>query len=257
MRFASLGSGSSGNALVVEVKQTRVLLDCGFPLKEAVTRLARLGLEPRQLSGIIVTHEHDDHARGVGALARRFGLPVWSTWGTSVALGAACASLKHIQLMQGGYKFSVGDIEVQPYTVPHDAREPVQCVFGDGDVRLGVLTDVGCATPHIESVLTGCHALVLECNHDADMLENGPYPPALKCRIAGRFGHMKNEAAGELLARLDCRLLQHVIAAHLSRYNNTPQLAGIALARAINCGAEWIGVADQDSGFDWREISHR
>ena len=140
-------------------------------------------------------------------------------------------------------------------SVPHDAREPVQFVFGDGARRLGVLTDAGCATPHIEAMLSGCDALVLECNHDAEMLRNSAYPPRLKQRIAGRFGHLDNAASAKLLASLDCGRLQHIVAAHLSQQNNKPELARHALAQALNCELEWIGIADQESGFAWREIS--
>jgi phosphoribosyl 1,2-cyclic phosphodiesterase len=138
--------------------------------------------------------------------------------------------------------------------VPHDAREPVQYVFSDGDRRLGVLTDTGCVTPHIERCLDGCDALVLECNHDSEMLRRGAYPPQLKTRIAGRLGHLDNAAAAALLATLDRRRLQHVVAAHLSEQNNCPELARAALAGALGCGSEWIGVADQETGFGWREL---
>jgi phosphoribosyl 1,2-cyclic phosphodiesterase len=255
MRFASLGSGSQGNALVVEAAgRTRVLLDCGFSLKETMFRLARLALRPEDLSAVILTHEHDDHAGGIAALARRFRIPVWLTHGTLKASGSEIKALPELRLVGGSIRFAIGDLELEPYTVPHDAREPVQYVFGDGAVKLGVLTDCGSSTQHIEATLTGCHALVLECNHDASMLENGSYPASLKRRIAGRFGHMDNETSASLLSRLDCRRLKHVIAAHLSRHNNTSELARSALARALNCKPEWVGVADQDLGFSWREV---
>jgi phosphoribosyl 1,2-cyclic phosphodiesterase len=150
--------------------------------------------------------------------------------------------------------FSIGGIEVAPYPVPHDAREPVQFVLGDGAARLGVLTDTGWPTPHIAQALSGVDALVLECNHDLDMLLNGPYPPRLKQRIAGRMGHLANAASADLVRAMDCSRLQHVIAAHLSEHNNTPALARAALAGALNCETEWIGVATQEEGFGWREI---
>jgi phosphoribosyl 1,2-cyclic phosphodiesterase len=254
VRFASLGSGSQGNALVVEVNRTRVMLDCGFCWKETVTRLARLGLAPEDLNALVVTHEHDDHASGIPAVARRLGLAVWLTYGTLSALGNLFKMLPRVRLIDGAARFAIGDIEVEPYTVPHDAREPVQFVFGDGARRLGVLTDAGISTPHIEAKLDGCHALVLECNHDESMLRSGDYPPSLKLRIAGRYGHLENETSARLLARLNCHLLQHVIAAHLSRHNNTPELARAALARALSCEEQWVGVADQDLGFGWRDV---
>jgi phosphoribosyl 1,2-cyclic phosphodiesterase len=138
--------------------------------------------------------------------------------------------------------------------VPHDAREPVQYVLSDGARRLGVLTDAGCSTAHIEASLSGCDALVLECNYDPDMLEGGPYPPSLKARIAGRLGHLDNATSGAILAALDRSRLKHVIAAHLSQTNNRPELARAALARALACDAESISVATQEEGFSWREI---
>src|SRR6266568_4648718 len=257
MRFASLGSGSQGNALIVEAGRTRLMLDCGFPLRETVSRLARAGLEPSDLAGIIVTHEHADHGDGVFPLARRFGIPVWLTHGTLSALRAESGDVGEecgLNLIGSGGAFSVGDLLVHPFTVPHDAREPVQYVLSDGARRLGVLTDTGCSTAHIESSLSGCDALVLECNYDSDMLTNGPYPAALKARIASRLGHLDNRTSAEILAALDRSRLKHVIAAHLSQTNNTPELARGALAEALRCETGWISVATQDEGFAWREL---
>jgi phosphoribosyl 1,2-cyclic phosphodiesterase len=255
LRFAILGSGSQGNALVVEADATRVLLDCGFAMTETVRRLARLGLEPGDLSGILVTHEHDDHIGGVARLARKYQLPVWVTPGTVRGLEPLFQSVDVLHYVEGYAPFCIGDLEVHPYPVPHDAREPAQYLFGDGDVRLGVLTDVGCTTPWIQRMLASCEALVLECNHDPALLSASDYPPPLKHRIAGRFGHLDNETAAALLASLPQTQLRHVVAAHLSQSNNRPDLARAALAGALRCDPDWIGVADQDSGLDWRAVS--
>lgn len=252
MRFASLGSGSRGNALLVEAGRTRVLVDCGFPVRETVLRLARLGIEPGSLSGIVVTHEHDDHVGGVARFAARYGVAVWMTHGTLRAAGAMGEA--QVSVFDTHQPFAVDGLRVEPFPVPHDAAEPVQYVLGDGARRLGVLTDIGEPTAHVAAVLDACDALVLECNHDAGMLAGGPYPPHLKRRIAGRLGHLENAQAADLLARLDRSRLHHVIAAHLSETNNTPDLARAALAGALGCSPEWIGVAGQDSGFGWREI---
>lgn len=254
MRFASLGSGSRGNALVVEAGTTRLLVDCGFGLRAIDARLARLGLAAEDLTGILVTHEHSDHVSGAFGLAARNGLPVWMTHGTRAAMSQQGAQPPPVEVIDGDEAFGAGDIEITPFPVPHDAREPVQFVFGDGAVRLGLLTDTGCATAHIERMLSGCHALVLECNHDSALLEAGDYPPALKRRIAGRFGHLDNAAAAALLAGLETKCLRHVIAAHLSERNNRPELARAALAGALNCEPDWIGVAGQDEGFAWRSM---
>lgn len=252
MRFAALGSGSAGNGLVVEAGGTRLLLDCGFTVEEAERRLARLGLAAGDLAGIVVTHEHGDHFDGVLPLARRHGLRVWMTHGTFRA-GRTAAGV-HLTLIDGQRAFDVGALSVQPVPVPHDAREPVQYVFSDGARRLGVLTDIGSPTRHVEATLCGCDALVLECNHDPQLLAAGPYPGWLKARIAGPFGHLANAAAAALLAAIDRSRLRHVLAAHLSEQNNRPELARTALAAVLGCAPEWIGVAGQPDGFGWRDL---
>lgn len=254
MRFASIGSGSEGNALLVGAGNTRLMLDCGFGLKDCVLRLSRLGLAPETLSGILVTHEHGDHISGVARLARKYELPVWLTHGTLRSQSKAFAGVERLHEIDPHRPFAVGDLEVFPYPVPHDANEPVQYLFGDGAVRLGVLTDAGCSTPHIEAMLNGCDALVLECNHDRAMLMNGEYPYSLKLRVGGRLGHLSNAEAAALLARLDVGRLQHLVAAHISSKNNTVSLAVGALAEVVGCDPEWIGVATQQEGFGWREI---
>ncbi len=256
MRFASLGSGSAGNALVVEVNNTRLMLDCGFSIKETTSRLARLNLNPEHLTGIVITHEHDDHAGGAFKFAAKHNIPVWLTYGTLKMSERYFPNQHNLQLhvIDSHTAFYVEDALVSPYPVPHDAREPVQFVFGDGNLRLGVLTDVGRTTAHIEQQLSGCDALVLECNHDSDMLRNGPYASSLKKRVGGEMGHLENSAAAELLAKLERSKLQHLIAAHLSAKNNTPLLAKAALANVAGCTLDWIGVADQILGFDWREV---
>jgi phosphoribosyl 1,2-cyclic phosphodiesterase len=254
MRFASLGSGSEGNGLVVEAGLSRLMIDCGFGVRDTAARLARLGLAPGDLDAIVVTHEHGDHVGGVAAFAAKHEIPVWLTFGTLSAVSERFAGMERVYGFDSHDSFAVGALEVRPFPVPHDAREPVQFVVTDGAVRLGVLTDIGMSTPAVERALSGCDALVLECNHDAAMLSEGPYPAALKSRIAGRFGHLDNAASAALLAALDNSRLRHIVAAHLSKQNNTPERARTALAQALGCTEDWIGVADQSAGFEWREI---
>jgi phosphoribosyl 1,2-cyclic phosphodiesterase len=254
MRFACLGSGSEGNGLLVEVGATRVLVDCGFGIRDTVGRLGRLGVAPETLSAIVVTHEHNDHVGGVAAFAARYATPVWLTFGTLAVVADRLDALVQVYGFDSHDTFAVGDVQVRPFPVPHDAREPVQFVLSDGCCRLGVLTDIGVSTAHVEATLSGCDALVLECNHDIDMLANGDYPYPLKQRIAGRFGHLDNATAAGLLSRLDNSNLKHVFAAHLSQHNNTRELARAALAGALSCAPEWIGIADQHEGFGWREF---
>ncbi len=251
MRFASLGSGSKGNALVVEAGRTRLLVDCGFGPRNLAARLGRLGLEPADLDAILITHEHADHVGGVAPCARRYEIEVFMTHGTRVAAAPEGVS---VTVLDAHTPFAIGDVEVRPFPVPHDAREPVQFVFSDGRCSFGLLTDAGCVTPHMVAMLSGCDALMIECNHDRALLESGRYPPALKRRIAGRFGHLDNGAAADLLSRVAHDRLKHVVAAHLSEENNRPELARDALAAVLGCHSEWIAVADQEDGLGWRDV---
>lgn len=252
MRFASLGSGSRGNATLIEAGATCLMLDCGFSVTEVERRLARLGKRAEQITAVLVTHEHADHIRGVGPLVRKFGTPVWMTGGTALVPQAETGGA--LRVFNPHERFALGDIQVDPFPVPHDAREPCQFVFSDGARRLGVLTDTGSLTDCIRRALDRCDALLLECNHDARMLATGRYPPALKARVGGRVGHLSNRQAATLLSGIDTDDLQHLVAAHLSEKNNRPELATAALAAALACDADWIGVATQTGGLDWRDI---
>jgi phosphoribosyl 1,2-cyclic phosphodiesterase len=260
LRFASLSSGSKGNCLVVEVRDaagpTRVLIDNGLKLREAERRLARLGLAPSDIDGILVTHEHGDHSCGVFDFAAAHGVTVYLSYGSLSMLkdeGKVVDGVK-TRIVNGREKIAIDALEVQPFTVPHDAREPVQYVLSDGAARLGVLTDIGVSTAHVEQTLSGLDALVLECNYDYDMLWGGAYPRWLKERIAGPFGHLDNRESERLLGALDRSRLKHVIGAHLSQQNNRPELARAALARAMGCEESWISLATQEDGFGWRDL---
>lgn len=253
MRFASLGSGSRGNATLIESGSTCVLLDCGFSVRETERRLARLDRTASDIDAVVVTHEHSDHISGVAALSRRFDLPVWATLGT--ATRGALRELAKLRIFTAHESFAIGDIEVAPYPVPHDAREPCQFTFDNGAQRLGVLTDTGCITAHIVEQLTDCAALMLECNHDEEMLRASRYPQPLKERIAGRFGHLSNGQSAQLLEAVNTRSLQHLVAVHLSEQNNKPELARSALSDTLGCTPDWIDVADQSEGIGWRNIS--
>jgi phosphoribosyl 1,2-cyclic phosphodiesterase len=252
LRFASLGSGSKGNAAVIESGETRLLLDCGYSVAQLEHRIQRLGLTAEALTAIVVTHEHADHIGGVARLSRKYRLPVWLTVGTLNA--ARDRDFHAFECFHAHEVFGIGDVELHPFPVPHDAREPCQFVFSDGDRRLGVLTDTGHITPHIQRSLDGCDALLLECNYDPGMLANGPYPPALRERVGGHLGHLANEQAMELLTRIDTSRLTHLIGVHVSENNNTAELARLSLCEAMDCNDDWIGVACQAYGFDWREL---
>ena len=257
IRFRSLGSGSTGNATLVEARSgstaTRVLLDCGFSRRELETRLSQAGLAVSDIDAVFITHEHGDHVGCALTLARRHAVPLWMSRGTWRAIGEPeLAGLIHFA--HDGARIALGDLELQPYTVPHDAAEPLQLCFSDGAARLGVLTDAGSATEHLLSHLQHCHALLLECNHDLDLLDRSRYPESLKARISGRLGHLSNDTAARILAACLHDGLKHVVAAHLSEQNNRPHLALDALARAIDGRCIELQVADPVSGFDWIEV---
>ena len=258
MRFCSLGSGSSGNATLVEAgagaRPTRLLVDCGFTQKELTARLARLGLAPADLDAVFVTHEHGDHVGCAPALARRHGVPLWMSRGTWRAIGAPELGEDLLRFACDGESIEVGDLRLAPYTVPHDAAEPLQLTVDDGASKLGILTDAGSLTTHLRQALQACEALLLECNHEPAMLAASSYPASLKARVGGPLGHLANGVAAELLA--DCRhgRLQHVVAAHLSQQNNRPALAAAALAGALSAAPGDIVVADAVRGFDWLDL---
>lgn len=253
MRFCSLGSGSKGNALLVQSEQTCILIDNGFSVRETERRLALRGINTADITAVLVTHEHSDHINGVGPFARKFNIPVYGTKGTlsSSRLGELPSSM----IFNCHTSFAIDDLEINPFPVPHDASEPCQFVIGDGRRRLGVLTDTGSSTPHIEETLSGVDALMLECNHDLDMLEQGDYPYHVKIRVAGNYGHLNNTQAAQLIMNIDTSGLQHIVAAHISEKHNTPELAQSILGRALSCSQDWIAVAEQDAGLNWRDVN--
>lgn len=255
IRFASLGSGSAGNALLVESGGACLMVDCGFGLRETVGRMLRLDQHPADLDGILVTHEHGDHVGGVFRLARKYGLPVWMTHGTWVACCESADALD-LRIIDAHRPFSAGAFEIQPFPVPHDAREPVQYVLSSAGRRLAVLTDIGELTPHVCASVSGCDGLVLEFNHDADRLAGSGYPASVKRRVAGRLGHLDNRAALALLGQIDCSRLQHLIAAHLSERNNCGSIVRGLLADYVPlaCSESGVTVATQKYGFDWRSL---
>lgn len=254
MRFASLGSGSRGNSTLVEWAEGALLVDCGFSMKEAEQRLARLGKTASELTAILVTHEHSDHIKGVAALSRRYNLPIYMTPGTyhSRDLG----ELPCLNLIQAYASFQLNGLQVNPVAVPHDAREPAQFVFEYAGLRLGILTDLGSITPHVEAAYQSCDAMVIEANHDPFMLASGPYPPSLKQRVGGQWGHLSNQQTLGFLQRLDISRLQHLVVAHISQKNNSLDLAQ-AVLEPVAQNIKQVTYACQDQGFDWLVVAQR
>lgn len=252
LRFAFLGSGSRGNALLVEAGGTRLLVDCGFSAREMTRRMHLLDRDPASLDAILVTHEHADHSSGVARVARRYGVPVMTTHGTRAAIGDEPGVDWRIISPHDALDFKA--LTVQPVAVPHDAREPIQFTFVQGKARLGLLTDLGHVTPHVISSYGGCQAMVLEANHDPAMLEAGPYPPALKQRVGGPFGHLSNGQSAGLLEQADTTGLERLVAAHLSEKNNDFSLARETLAAALGWAPERVETAQQDTVSEWFEL---
>jgi phosphoribosyl 1,2-cyclic phosphodiesterase len=252
VRFAWLGSGSRGNAALVEADGHCVMLDCGLGLKQAEARLGRLGRTPADIDAVLVTHEHSDHIGGVARFAARHRLRVLATAGTT--RGFRLSHPPHLELISAHESFTCGALTIEPMPVPHDAQEPCQFVFSDGAVRLGIVTDLGHVTAHVIARLQACEALAIECNHDSAMLAAGPYHASLKRRVGGELGHLSNDQAAALLAAVDAARLRHVVALHISEINNTPMLARSALAATLGCHWAEVAVADQQLGLDWRTL---
>jgi phosphoribosyl 1,2-cyclic phosphodiesterase len=258
LKFASLGSGSEGNALLVSTalqtsNAATVMVDCGFGIRETEQRLAKLGVHPEQIDAIVVTHEHQDHIGGVFKFAQKHRIPVWLSYGTLQATRHAYGDVQ-LNFCRDGEAFSVKGLEIHPFTVPHDAREPLQYVINDCDSRLGILTDTGQYTPYVVESLGGCDALILECNHDSKMLAESAYPYSLKQRIGGLYGHLSNQAGADILKAIDQSRLRKVVGAHLSRQNNKLELAYEALSGALATSDTEISIACQDNGFEWVEL---
>lgn len=257
LRFTSLGSGSSGNATVVEarphagVRPTRLLVDCGLPPRQLATRLATRGLSIADIDAVFVTHEHSDHVGGVLALQRRHATAVWASAGTWARASANVDPAPTCHIARDGEAIVVGCLTIQPFAVPHDAAEPLQLTCSDGRHRIGIVTDIGEPTDAVAHALQGCDALLLETNHDPAMLAASAYPTWLKRRIAGQHGHLANAQSAALLAACRHGGLRHVVAAHLSRQNNRPEMALVALRAALDTAQTQLSVADAASGCPW------
>lgn len=250
LQFCTLGSGSRGNALLVETDNTLLLIDCGLSRRAIEERMSLVGRDPADIEAVLVTHEHGDHCRGLGPLQRRYGMPIWMTAGTAGVLG----DIPGIELLNCHRPLRIGSIDIEPYPVPHDAREPCQFVFSAAGLRLGLLTDTGHVTSHVRDRLRGCDALALEFNHDLEALYAGPYPEAVKSRVGSDFGHLNNEQALGLLEDVLHADLQHVTALHMSEQNNSKELVEQSLESVAARAAFGFSIACQDAVGDWCRI---
>ena len=234
MRFCVLGSGSKGNATYLESGGTSILIDAGMSGKELQKRLSAINVELSAIDAILVTHEHNDHVQGVGILSRRANIPVYANHGTFSAASKIVNKLFAYNEFETGGSFYFRNLEIHPFSISHDTEDPVGFRISDGDAAFGYCTDTGKVSRLMVHRLASCQALVLESNHDIEMLRNGTYPPYLKQRIRSSHGHLDNEAAAVLLQELAHEKLQHVVLAHLSEENNHPEIAFHAAAEALN-----------------------
>jgi phosphoribosyl 1,2-cyclic phosphodiesterase len=264
LRFTVLGSGSTGNATLVEAWEslgegrsqvTRLLVDCGLTLRNLTQRLHARGLGLEQLNAVFITHEHSDHLGCLRSLRAKHRLPLITSWGTWQAAQRRWPELAEPDVVaKGSQAVAVGNLELRPFDVPHDATEPLQLTVSDGNRRLGVVTDLGSFNDGVVDALRSSHALVLETNHDEAMLASGPYPYFLRRRIAGDHGHLANAQSAQLLGQCMDLHLQRVVAAHLSQHNNTVELARQTLAGVLGTKPVDVDVADTVNGTPWLTV---
>jgi phosphoribosyl 1,2-cyclic phosphodiesterase len=246
LELCMLASGSKGNAIYVSGGSTSILIDAGLSGIEIERRLQSKGLYPEDLDAILVSHEHTDHIQGVGVLSRRFNLPVYMSSKTEKAAISQLGTVRVIKNFECGSPFMIKDLSIHPFSISHDAKDPSGFTVNQNGTKIGIATDLGIATSMVKEHLKGCSLLVLEANHDEEMLINGPYPWPIKQRIRSRAGHLSNKASKNLLKELQHDRLKYVMLAHLSEINNTPQKALNQVGRAITrCNAQ-LEVAFQD-----------
>ena len=230
--MAVLGSGSSGNCTFLATERVKLLIDAGLSARETARRLASIGEKPETLQGILVTHEHSDHISGLARLANQFRIPVYISSQTQSVLPPRI-KLPAVETIQAGKHFEIGDLAIDPFTIPHDAADPVGYCLASAGMRVAVVTDLGYIPENVKYYLSGCHCLVMESNHDLDMLKNGPYPWFVKQRVMSRDGHLSNHSLGEFLSNDFDGTAQVLVLAHLSEWNNHPEIALLAAASAL------------------------
>ena len=253
MKFASLGSGSRGNATIVYSQDTYIMVDCGFSAKEATQRLGQIGLNPIKINAILLTHEHGDHVKGAGAFSRRYKTPIWSTFGTYQQAKLGKLPAIHYISPHGGH-FKIKNIEVMPYAVPHDAKEPCQYTFQAENKKLAILTDIGCITPHILKHLADLNGLLVEANHDPKMLQRSAYPPSVRKRVASNMGHLNNMQTVELLKKMNYEHLKTLVIGHLSEQNNQVEMVHDEIKKVVSAFQQPFKILQQDVPSEWFQV---
>lgn len=258
LRVVVLGSGSRGNAVVVESGSHRLLLDAGFSCRELKRRMNAVGIDPATIEAVVLTHEHSDHTRGVERFSRLYEVPVHATEGTLAEIPLCPKATRRAVTLRSGERCEVAGFEIEPFAIPHDAREPVGLVVEDGaGHRLGLAADLGSRSRLAWGRLMDLDVLLIETNHDLDMLRNGPYPWVLKQRVASRHGHLSNRDAADGLPELITDRLRWVVAYHLSQTNNLPALAAAAVGERLDregCTAQ-VAITHQDEPTPWLDLT--
>jgi len=254
VKFASLGSGSKGNATIIDTENGCLMIDCGFSIKETTRRLERVGKSPQDISAILVTHEHSDHWKGVLPFASKFSIDVYATAGCYRAVNVSPTTSKLLKVICSHSGFMINNVHVLPIPVPHDANEPVQYIFSYDQYRLGILTDVGNITPYIVEQYNNCSGLLVEANHDVELLQAGAYPKFLKDRVAGQWGHLNNHQTASLLGAINQQSIQKLVIGHISESNNNSFRVKQVIEEVFT-DAEKIIYANQNEGFDWMYLS--
>ncbi len=254
MQFSLLGSGSSGNALLITSPTNSILVDCGLSLKQLTLRMETVGTHPADLRAVFITHEHTDHVAGVGVLARRHGTPIWMTEATRAALPERVGALTPTRIFESGGTFFCGEFLVQSFHVTHDAVDPVNYAIESNGAKLGIATDMGCAGALAREKLKGCHALILEANYCPDMLKKSGYPLHLRQRIRGPRGHLSNPQMTSLLSQLVHPALEIVVATHVSQENNTSEKVREAVMEGLGGHECRVEIATQDEPTELFEI---
>jgi phosphoribosyl 1,2-cyclic phosphodiesterase len=232
VRICVLGSGSRGNSTLVATERTRLLIDAGFSKKETFERLEAVGERPDGFDALVISHEHSDHVRGLRGIAAHLKVPVYITGATRASIAWA-PELKRVEAFSAGAKFSVGDVEITPFSVPHDARDPVAFTLQTQGLKIGIVTDLGYVPEMVRHHLRGCHCLIFESNHDLEMLRVGPYPWPIKQRVMSRHGHLSNNATAEFLTADYDGAAAVLVLAHLSEQNNHPEIARLSALEAL------------------------
>jgi phosphoribosyl 1,2-cyclic phosphodiesterase len=241
-----LASGSKGNAVFVSDGTTSILIDAGLSGVEIERRLKSRGIDPKHLHAILVSHEHSDHIQGVGVLSRRYKLPVYMSSKTHKAAASQLGNLYDFNAIECGATFTINALFIHPFSISHDAADPCGFTISQNGTKIGIATDLGIATAMVKEHLKECTLLILEANHDEEMLISGPYPWPIKQRIKSRTGHLSNAASKILLEELQHDRLKHVMLAHLSEINNTPQKAAHEVGQALTRCKARLSIASQN-----------